>query len=180
MALIKCPECDKEISDASPACVYCWYPLNNSNPHEAKAVRKGTSLNAKRLGVIIFACGVCLCFAILLIKTVGGSNIAGTWTVAGYECKGISYKASDIQELCEIRGYYLLDWSKLSLKLTKNGTVYMRRVDDGKIYEVTGTYTVGDTFIEICSEDGEKKLLDYDGKTIYFDIPSGDILKLQK
>ena len=174
MALINCPECDKKISDASPNCIYCGYPIHNSSPH------KVSPLNAKKLGVIVLVCVVCLCFAMLLIKTVSGNSIAGTWTVAGYEYNGISYKSSDIQELCEIRGYYLLDWSKLSLKLTKNGTVYMRRVDEDKIYEVTGTYTVGDTFIELCSEDGEQKLLGYDGKTIYFDIPSGDILKLQK
>ena len=28
MALIKCPECGKEISDKAPACIYCGYPLH--------------------------------------------------------------------------------------------------------------------------------------------------------
>lgn len=28
MALIKCPECGKEISDKAPACIYCGYPLS--------------------------------------------------------------------------------------------------------------------------------------------------------
>ncbi len=28
MALIKCPECGKEISDQAPACIHCGYPLN--------------------------------------------------------------------------------------------------------------------------------------------------------
>ena len=28
MALIKCPECGKEISDKSKACIYCGYPLD--------------------------------------------------------------------------------------------------------------------------------------------------------
>lgn len=27
MALIKCPECGKEISDKAPACIHCGYPL---------------------------------------------------------------------------------------------------------------------------------------------------------
>lgn len=27
MALIKCPECGKEISDLAPACIHCGYPL---------------------------------------------------------------------------------------------------------------------------------------------------------
>lgn len=30
MALIKCPECGKEISDASAACIHCGYPLNKN------------------------------------------------------------------------------------------------------------------------------------------------------
>lgn len=29
MALIKCPECGKEISDKAPACIHCGFPLNN-------------------------------------------------------------------------------------------------------------------------------------------------------
>lgn len=29
MALIKCPECGKEISDKAPACIHCGYPLVN-------------------------------------------------------------------------------------------------------------------------------------------------------
>ena len=31
MALIKCPECGKEISDASAACIHCGYPLNKNS-----------------------------------------------------------------------------------------------------------------------------------------------------
>ena len=29
MALIKCPECGKEISDKAKACIHCGYPLEN-------------------------------------------------------------------------------------------------------------------------------------------------------
>jgi len=28
MALIKCPECEQEVSDLSPCCIHCGYPLN--------------------------------------------------------------------------------------------------------------------------------------------------------
>lgn len=30
MALIKCPECNKEISDKSPQCIYCGYPISDT------------------------------------------------------------------------------------------------------------------------------------------------------
>lgn len=32
MALIKCPECGKEISDKSKQCIHCGYPLDFQNP----------------------------------------------------------------------------------------------------------------------------------------------------
>ena len=33
MALIKCPECGKEISDQAPACPNCGYPMQSSAPN---------------------------------------------------------------------------------------------------------------------------------------------------
>ena len=32
MALIICPECDKEVSDKAFACIHCGFPLNNIQP----------------------------------------------------------------------------------------------------------------------------------------------------
>ena len=32
MALIKCPECGKEVSDQSDNCIYCGYPIKNGEP----------------------------------------------------------------------------------------------------------------------------------------------------
>lgn len=32
MAMIKCPECGKEISDKAPACIHCGYPIETSLP----------------------------------------------------------------------------------------------------------------------------------------------------
>lgn len=32
MALIKCPECGREVSDKAPACIHCGYPLAQPQP----------------------------------------------------------------------------------------------------------------------------------------------------
>ena len=32
MALIKCPECGKEISDQAKACIHCEYPIPKAKP----------------------------------------------------------------------------------------------------------------------------------------------------
>ena len=39
MALIKCPECEREISTMATSCPHCGFPLEDQNPHEA-AMRK--------------------------------------------------------------------------------------------------------------------------------------------
>lgn len=128
--------------------------------------------------IAIAGCVICLC--IVLVVFSGSDSVSGTWKVRGYEYDGVSYKASEVTELCELRGYSLLAWSDASLKFTKNGNVYLTREEDGRTIEVIGTYTAEDTFIELIAEDGEKKLLDYDGNHIYYDIPSGVTLVFQK
>ncbi|MFA7057810.1 MAG: zinc ribbon domain-containing protein [Candidatus Cloacimonadales bacterium] len=37
MALIKCPECSKDISDKSEKCIHCGYPLRSSNGSDSSA-----------------------------------------------------------------------------------------------------------------------------------------------
>ena len=38
MALIKCPECGKEISDKASACIHCGYPLANTQKKVAEKI----------------------------------------------------------------------------------------------------------------------------------------------
>lgn len=49
MALIKCPECGKEISDKAPACIHCGYPLSLLNSEKAKntTAEKQSSIGVK-------------------------------------------------------------------------------------------------------------------------------------
>lgn len=37
MALIKCPECGKKVSDQAPTCIHCGYPLRKSSPYKSTA-----------------------------------------------------------------------------------------------------------------------------------------------
>ena len=38
MALIKCPECGKEISDKASACIHCGYPLMNMQQKASETI----------------------------------------------------------------------------------------------------------------------------------------------
>ena len=51
MALIKCPECGKEISDASTACIHCGYPISK-NPDVQKKV-KSKAIPHRKVGAIL-------------------------------------------------------------------------------------------------------------------------------
>ena len=81
MALIKCPECGKEISDTSDVCIHCGYKLSNKEVEVTqKSILKEDAIIAQRLylglggpifgtvffGLCIVAWFVCLC---LLIST---------------------------------------------------------------------------------------------------------------
>ena len=48
MALIKCPECGKEISDASTACIHCGYPISK-NPDVQEKVKSNIENKEKEL-----------------------------------------------------------------------------------------------------------------------------------
>ncbi|MBQ7326936.1 MAG: ribosomal protein L7/L12 [Clostridia bacterium] len=49
MALIKCPECGKEISDRAPACIHCGYPLDNSVSAPQPTTSSQTVNSAKKV-----------------------------------------------------------------------------------------------------------------------------------
>lgn len=49
MALIKCPECGKQISDKANACIHCGYPLNKGQSY-VKYQSKYTTQRCKNCG----------------------------------------------------------------------------------------------------------------------------------
>ena len=53
MQLIKCPLCDKEISDEAKICVHCGYPISEENQEEKKVYRLNTCETLLRVSAII-------------------------------------------------------------------------------------------------------------------------------
>ena len=53
MALIKCPECGKEISDKATNCIHCGYPLSLLSSEKADRENKEYSF---KIGVFITVC----------------------------------------------------------------------------------------------------------------------------
>lgn len=63
MALIKCPECNKEISDKVTACPHCGYPLSETNSEKlveeyGEAKQKNKTNKKKSIKVLVIICVV--------------------------------------------------------------------------------------------------------------------------
>lgn len=63
MALIRCPECDHEVSSIASSCPYCGYPIN-SNPNGDNRVSSSKKVNSKRKKSIIVCVIIASCLLI--------------------------------------------------------------------------------------------------------------------
>ncbi|MBQ9270191.1 MAG: zinc ribbon domain-containing protein [Oscillospiraceae bacterium] len=74
MALIRCPECNREISDQAAACPGCGYPLIRTSPDETEeklaAVKARDRLFLKRTGLILLGL-IVLILALVILTTRG-------------------------------------------------------------------------------------------------------------
>ena len=65
MGLIKCPECDREMSNLADICPYCRYPIKQVRETEAE---KGKGRKEKILGLIIVVGGLIYLFSYAIPK----------------------------------------------------------------------------------------------------------------
>ena len=74
MALIKCPECNEEISDKAKKCIHCGYPLNNiekkEEPKPKKEVKKESTKQLDGLTSAWLIIATLICFGIAFLELV--------------------------------------------------------------------------------------------------------------
>ena len=71
MALINCPECNREISDQAKFCPHCGYPLKNITPTAVKQTPKAKK-SLKPAPIILAAVAFVLIVSVLLILYLSG------------------------------------------------------------------------------------------------------------
>lgn len=71
MALIKCPECGKEISNKSNKCIYCGYPL----------IKNNNETNSKKYSVVLIDEGADKAKCIIIIRKIMQCNLDVAYNV---------------------------------------------------------------------------------------------------
>lgn len=71
MALIKCPECGKEISDKASSCPSCGYPINST---KVETEQDRVNIRGKNKGKTFLAFGGVL-FSVTMIFGLGTANV---------------------------------------------------------------------------------------------------------
>ena len=87
MALIKCPECGKEISDAAESCPNCGYPIKGQQQiGDSDGLGKGQE--TKKLKTVLF-----IVVGIILVVIVCGGTVSGEFD---YEKANFSFEITDL------------------------------------------------------------------------------------
>ena len=74
MALIKCPECGKKVSDSATSCPNCGHPLMTKRQNVERVVEKRTVIKQKKKG---HGCLTTILFAVLIIAVIGMAASSG-------------------------------------------------------------------------------------------------------
>ena len=78
MALIKCPECGRDISDAAAACPMCGFPLDRLKTEDVRVVR--TAVPAASAGETLLVVRRGCAFAAAILGTLA---ISDSWSATG-------------------------------------------------------------------------------------------------
>lgn len=168
MALIKCPECGKEISEKAKACPNCGLPLEVSSGEQNVSENKDTSTikktNKKILLIVATICLICV------VTIVGIILLPNHFYELSDETIGITVSEKDIEKYLENDAYVysgdMLDYSYEKRDLIVRRTIIME--DNEFPTEIIGIaekygYTYGEMLdaygTKICNTPDECKML---------------------
>ena len=137
MALLNCPECNREISDTADMCPHCGYKL------QSKPINTVSQEKKKKIfiGVAVAILIVCVGVALLCITNAGKSNekmIIGEWEVSEMSLDGEN--SFDIDLLTDL-GYDVAgdlsvddnSWTMTFSYVTENGSWSKYDEEDGTV-----------------------------------------------
>jgi predicted butyrate kinase (DUF1464 family) len=84
MALIKCSECGKDISDKAAACPGCGAPISTAEPSSALIAETTRTVRVVRAGLRYEAIGFFLILGAIVVGLAGASGFAGFLGFVGF------------------------------------------------------------------------------------------------
>lgn len=159
MALIKCPECKNQVSDAAEICPHCGYALKLHNGETEKSERfpkwKGIRLLEKKNNIKIFAGIVAGCIVLVGIFLVFHSGSAVSKAKSYYQ-------NNDIASFREMKKTFSdADMEKFNSYLAEETEKRYREFSDGKI-EYSATIADMKTIERFSDKTDEIKKIEKD------------------
>ena len=77
MALIKCPECGKEVSDSAKSCPHCGYPLDKEQPVKQEVVDEDRQFSSEPEEIKRYRREIEICRSRRVVMVTIGSVLAG-------------------------------------------------------------------------------------------------------
>lgn len=81
MSLIKCPECDQEISNQAVMCVKCGNPISQSTSQQKSEHAAWDAVTKSRTPINVFALAMMACSAIL---GVSATQVSNNWSLTAF------------------------------------------------------------------------------------------------
>lgn len=157
MALIKCPECGKEISDKSSACIHCGYPLSNAEQSQKhKKVKCVGTKNSKILIAAILIVGAIILFAILILThTIClKHSYSDASVLEAQTCYHCGKTQGDPKPLMEIHFPTQGVGSLLPMPSSNMGEIKWDNANSFSTYVGNMTENDFDSYVQICAENG--------------------------
>lgn len=169
MALIKCPECGKQMSDMASSCPHCGYTknINQSNSKKSKPKNSKGKFNIKYLIIIV-------------VLLVGGYMIYSKPSQGGDAQPGgdIQPNANGNYEFNQ-NGKYFEFPTNYKVYIDTNGTIYVGQYidDSGALipYISIEKYTGYTNPVDILNELYELLVKEYPDTSIVIDLVNGQI-----
>lgn len=151
MAMIKCKECGKEVSDKAKTCIHCGCPVNESNAKKDNITINTISSKLSEKKVIFVIGFIVVALLVVIISKLSDNsstiNIVGNW-----EC---DYTDSNLTSNNKKIEYRFRTGNSATSKITKYGIGYKYGAEESKTYKCSYKFRNNNAEIKISCNYGD-------------------------
>lgn len=137
MALIKCPECGKDVSSSAASCPNCGHPISQAQPKET-VVEKTTVVKEKKKGSCLSGILVFVVIIVIILVVASKDSDSSKSSSSSSSTATSTAESSASEEAVEEVQYLAVTSTEL-IDAYNDNQVKCKQDYDGKMLEVTGT-----------------------------------------